>query len=112
MDLYICKNTRTVVAIDDSKQATECHMQDVSRGKLVREDCNLIINGKTIKANKGDLIIGMYSPKDRYNIEFFVVPGTYFGDFLERTITEEKEREAKDKACECNSCCDTCEYFN
>lgn len=112
MDLYICKNTRTVVAIDDSKKATEYYMQDVSRGKLVREDCNLIIDGKTIKANKGDLIIGMYSPKDRYNIEFFVIPGTYFGDFLERTIAEEKKREAKDKACECNSCCDTCECFN
>lgn len=78
MDLYICKNTRTVVAIDDSKQATEYHMQDVSRGILVREDCNLIIDGKTIKANKGDLIIGMYSPKDRYDIKFLL--------FLELTL--------------------------
>lgn len=112
MDLYICKNTRTVVAIDNSKKATEYHMQDVSRGKLVREDCNLIIDGKTIKANKGDLIIGMYSPEDRFDLEYFIIPGTYFGDFLERTIAEEKKREAKDKACECNSCCDTCECFN
>lgn len=110
MDLYICKNTRTVVAIDDSKKATEYHMQDVSRGKLVREDCNLIIDGKTIKANKGDLIIGMYSPKDRYDIEFFVIPGTYFGNLLERTIAEETKR--KNENCECKSCCDTCECFN
>ena len=112
MDLYICKNTRTVVAIDDSKKATEYHMQDVSRGKFVREDCNLIIDGKTIKANKGDLLICLYSPGDRFDLEYFIIPGTYFGDFLERTITEEKKREAKDKACECNSCCDTCECFN
>lgn len=112
MDLYICKNTRTVVAIDDSKKATEYHMQDVNRGKFVREDCNLIIDGKTIKANKGDLLICLYSPGDRFDLEYFIIPGTYFGDFLERTITEEKKREAKDKACECNSCCDTCECFN
>lgn len=112
MDLYICKNTRTVVAIDDSKKATEYYMQDVSRGKLVREDCNLIIDGKTIKANKGDLLICLYSPEDRFNLEYFIIPGTYFGDFLERTIAEEKKREAKDKACECKSCCDTCECFN
>lgn len=112
MDLYICKNKRTVVAIDDSKQATEYHMQDVSRGKLVREDCNLIIDGKTIKANKGDLLICLYSPEDRFDLEYFIIPGTYFGDFLERTIAEEKKREAKDKACECNSCCDPWECFN
>jgi hypothetical protein len=110
MDLYICKNARTVVAIDDSKKATEYHMQDVSRGKLVREDCNLIIDGKTIKANKGDLIIGMYSPKDRSNIEFFVIPGTYFGNLLETIIAEETKR--KNEKCECKSCCDTCECFN
>lgn len=110
MDLYICKNTRTVVAIDDSKQATEYHMQDVSRGKLVREDCNLIIDGKTIKANKGDLIIGMYSPEDRYNLEYYVIQGTYLGDFLERTIAEETRR--KNEKCECKGCCDTCECFN
>lgn len=112
MDLYICKNTRTVVAIDNSKKATEYRMQDVSRGKLVREDCNLIIDGKTIKANKGDLLICLYSPEDRFDLEYFIIPGTYFGDFLERTIAEEKKREAKDKACECNSCCNTCECFN
>lgn len=112
MDLYICKNARTVVAIDDSKKATEYHMQDVSRGKLVREDCNLIIDGKTIKANKGDLLICLYSPEDRFNLEYFIIPGTYFGDFLERTIAEEKKREAKDKDCGCNSCCDPCECFN
>lgn len=110
MDLYICKNTRTVVAIDDSKKATEYHMQDVSRGKFVREDCNLIIDGKTIKANKGDLIIGMYSPKDRFNIEFFVIPGAYFGNLLETIIAEETQR--KNEKCECKSCCDTCECFN
>lgn len=108
MDLYICKNTRTVVAIDDSKKATEYHMQDVSRGKFVREDCNLIIDGKTIKANKGDLIIGMYSPKDRFNIEFFVIPGDYFGNLLETIIAEETKR----KNDECKGCCDTCECFN
>lgn len=112
MDLYICKNTRSIIAIDDNKQATEYHMQDVSRGTFIREDCNVIIDGKIIKANKGDLILGMYSPEDRYNLEYYVIQGTYLDDFLERTIAEEKKREAKDKACECNSCCDTCECFN
>lgn len=110
MDLYICKNTRSIIAIDDNKQATEYHMQDVSRGTFIREDCNVIIDGKTIKANKGDLIIGMYSPKDRFNIEFFVVPGTYFGNLLETIIAEETKR--KNENCECKSCCDTCECFN
>ena len=85
-------------------------MQDVSRGKLVREDCNLIIDGKTIKANKGDLIIGMYSPKNRFDIEFFVIPGTYFGNLLETIIAEETRR--KNEKCECKGCCDTCECFN
>lgn len=78
MDLYICKNTRSIIAIDDNKQATEYHMQDVSRGTFIREDCNVIIDGKTIKANKGDLIIGMYSPKNRFDIEFLL--------FLELTL--------------------------
>lgn len=112
MDLYICKNARTVVAIDDNKQATEYYMQDVNKGMFFREDCNIIIDGKTIKANKGDLIIAMYSPGGGFNLEYFVIPGTYFGDLLERIIAKEKEIEVKDKACEGNSCCDTCECFN
>ena len=110
MDLYICKNTRSIIAIDDNKQATEYHMQDVSRGTFIREDCNVIIDGKTIKANKGDLIIGMYSPKNRFGIEFFVIPGTYFGNLLETIIAEETRR--KNEKCECKGCCDTCECFN
>lgn len=110
MDLYICKNTRSIIAIDDNKQATEYHMQDVSRGTFIREDCNVIIDGKTIKANKGDLIIDMYSPKNRFDIEFFVIPGTYFGNLLETIIAEETRR--KNEKCECKGCCDTCECFN
>jgi hypothetical protein len=112
MDLYICKNARTVIAVDDNKQVTEYHMQVVNKGMFIKDDCNVIIDGKTIKANKGDLLICLYSPGDRFDLEYFIIPGTYFGDFLERTIAEEKKREAKDKACECNSCCDTCECFN
>jgi hypothetical protein len=73
----------------------------VSRGYLIKEQCEVVIDDKHFQANAGDILVALYSPVPSYKVEYHLMPASYFDNFLERTIAYE-EKKANE------NCCDVC----
>lgn len=90
----------------DNDKIEKMHYNVVSRGYLIKEQCEVVIDDKHFQANAGDILVALYPPAG-YRVEYHLIPASYFDNFLERTIAYE-EKKANETCCD-ETCCDTCE---
>ena len=96
----------------DNDKIEKMHYNVVSRGYLIKEQCEVVIDDKHFQANAGDILVALYPPAPGYRVEYHLIPASYFDNFLERTIAYEEKKANEtccNKICCDKSCCDTCE---
>lgn len=90
----------------DNDKIEKMHYNVVSRGYLIKEQCEVVIDDKHFQANAGDILVALCPPAG-YRVEYHLIPASYFDNFLERTIAYE-EKKANEICCD-ETYCDTCE---
>lgn len=109
--ILISKNYYPVTINDNNYSLTD-NDGIVRDSYYIENDSEVFIDGKLkYTAKAGDVVIRLYGIENRYaNFEYYLIPGSIFGDYFTRLKAEKEARQPKNSIRNvCEKCCCDCE---